>query len=99
MFEDSGNTDMQGRVGRDVAIPTPHRTGRADFRHPVPHGRASLAAIRCRFVDRFARLKVLSCFLTTVLSSRRLPSLDRVPARAVPRRPQYYEGRAILSLT
>jgi hypothetical protein len=23
----------------------PHRTGRAGFRHPVPHGRASLAAV------------------------------------------------------
>src|SRR3954453_13330295 len=25
------------RVGGDVAIPTPHRPGRADFPHPVPH--------------------------------------------------------------
>src|SRR3954451_15183856 len=31
------------RVGGDVAIPTPHRPGRADFPHPVPHERASLA--------------------------------------------------------
>ena len=30
------------RVGGDVAIPTPHRPGRADFPHPVPHARASL---------------------------------------------------------
>ena len=30
------------RVGGDVAVPTPHRPGRADFPHPVPHGRASL---------------------------------------------------------
>jgi hypothetical protein len=50
------------------------------------------SAIRCRFVDRFARPEVPSCFPSTVLSSRRLPSLDRVPARAVPRRHQYYEG-------
>ena len=26
------------RVGGDVAIPTPHRSGRAEFPHPVPHG-------------------------------------------------------------
>ena len=31
------------RVGGDVAIPTPHRPGRADFPHPVLHGRVSLA--------------------------------------------------------
>ena len=30
------------RVGGDVAIPTPHSAGRADFPHPVPHGRDSL---------------------------------------------------------
>jgi len=32
-----------GRVGGDVAIPTPHRPGRAGFPHPVLHGRVSLA--------------------------------------------------------
>ena len=31
------------RVGGDVAAPTPHRPGRADFPHPVLHGRDSLA--------------------------------------------------------
>ena len=31
------------RVGEDVAIPTPHRSGRAGFPHPVLHGRVSLA--------------------------------------------------------
>jgi Transposase zinc-binding domain/Putative transposase len=31
------------RVGGDVPIPTPHRPGRADFQHPVLHGRALLA--------------------------------------------------------
>src|SRR3954447_24959175 len=31
-----------GRVGGDVAIPTPHRPGRAGFPHPVLHARASL---------------------------------------------------------
>jgi hypothetical protein len=30
------------RVGGDVAAPTPHRPGRADFPHPVLHARASL---------------------------------------------------------
>jgi hypothetical protein len=35
---------MIGRVGGDVAIPTPHRPGRAGFPHPVLHARASLAA-------------------------------------------------------
>jgi hypothetical protein len=34
-----------GRVGGDVAIPTPHRPGRADFPHPVPHERASLMVV------------------------------------------------------
>jgi hypothetical protein len=33
------------RVDRGVATPTPHRTGRADFQLPVPHGRASLTAL------------------------------------------------------
>ena len=32
------------RVGGDVAIPTPHRPGRAEFPHPVLHERDSLAA-------------------------------------------------------
>ena len=32
------------RVGGDVGIPTPHRSGRAEFPHPVPHERDSLAA-------------------------------------------------------
>lgn len=30
------------RVDEDVAALVPHRPGCADFRHPVPHGRASL---------------------------------------------------------
>jgi hypothetical protein len=29
------------RVGEDVATLAPHRPGRADFRHPVPHARVS----------------------------------------------------------
>ena len=32
------------RVGGDVTAPTPHRSGRADFPHPVLHERGSLAA-------------------------------------------------------
>src|SRR5208282_2180865 len=34
---------LECRVGGDVAIPTPHRPGRAGFPHPVLHGRVSLA--------------------------------------------------------
>jgi hypothetical protein len=34
---------IECRVGGDVAIPTPHRPGRADFQHPVLHERDSLA--------------------------------------------------------
>ena len=33
------------RVGEDVTIPTPHSSGRADFPHPVLHGRASLTLV------------------------------------------------------
>ena len=44
------------RVGGDVAIPTPHRPGRADFPHPVLHGRVSLAlAYRTPSVTRLSR--------------------------------------------
>ncbi len=32
------------RVGGNAAVPTPHRPGRADFPHPVPHERVSLTA-------------------------------------------------------
>ena len=35
---------LECRVDGDVAIPTPHRPGRADFPHPVLHERDSLAA-------------------------------------------------------
>ena len=35
---------IECRVGGDVAAPTPHRPGRADFPHPVLHERDSLAA-------------------------------------------------------
>jgi hypothetical protein len=40
------------RVGEDVAIPTPHRSGRANFQHPVPHGRALLAGAYRRWTIR-----------------------------------------------
>ena len=58
-----GDWPTPRRVDEDVAILIPHRPGCADFPLPVLHGRASLAAssaIRCCFVDRFVRLKVLS---------------------------------------
>jgi len=67
-------------------------TQRSPVDSATPRLDLASSAIRCRFVDRFARPKVLSCFPSTVLSSRRLPFLDRVPARPVPRRHQYYEG-------
>src|SRR5215217_6253525 len=38
------------RVGGDVAAPTPHRPGRADFPHPVPRGRVSLGTVYCRMI-------------------------------------------------
>src|SRR5262245_61349144 len=50
------------------------------------------SAIRCRFVYRFVRLKVLSCVPSAVLSTRRLPSLDWVPMSSVPQRHEHYEG-------
>ena len=40
----AGLRRIECRVGGDVAIPTPHRPGRADFPHPVLHERDSLAA-------------------------------------------------------
>jgi hypothetical protein len=33
---------LNGRVGEDVTTLAPHRSGRADFQHPVPHARVSL---------------------------------------------------------
>ena len=41
---------------------------------------------------RFARLKVLSCVPSAVLSTRRPPSLDWVPMSLVPQRHEHYEG-------
>jgi putative transposase len=35
---------LECRVDGDVAVPIPHRPGRADFPHPVLHERDSLAA-------------------------------------------------------
>ena len=67
-------------------------TQRSPVDSATPRLDLASSAIRCRFVYRSAGPKVPSCFPSTALSSRRLPSLDRVPARPVPRRPQYYEG-------
>jgi hypothetical protein len=51
------------------------------------------SAIRCRFVDRFVRLKVLSRVSRQRFSPRdALPSLCRVPASPVPRRHRSYGG-------
>jgi len=40
----SGVVHAQCRVGGGVTTPTPHRPGRADFPHPVPHVAGSLVA-------------------------------------------------------
>ena len=50
------------------------------------------SAIHCRFVPRFAGYKVPSRFPSMALSTRRPPSLHRVPASPVPRLPRYYAG-------
>ncbi len=50
------------------------------------------SAIHCRFVPRLPGYKVPSRFPPMVLSTRRPPSLHRVPASPVPRLPRYYEG-------
>src|SRR5215831_7749157 len=51
------------------------------------------SAIRCRFVNRFARPKVLSHVARQRFSPRDAPLfLDRIPARPVLRCHQYYEG-------
>jgi hypothetical protein len=46
----------------------------------------------CRIVDTGYRAQSPPVFLDMVLSTRRLPSLLRVPASLVPRSLQYYEG-------
>jgi hypothetical protein len=43
---------IECRVGGDVTIPTPHSPGRANFQHPVPHGRALLAGAYRRWTIR-----------------------------------------------
>ncbi|MFA7242588.1 MAG: hypothetical protein WC091_20965 [Sulfuricellaceae bacterium] len=42
--ETQRNTELLRRVGRDVTAPTPHRTGRAQLRLPVPQCTASLTS-------------------------------------------------------
>ena len=42
LYESGSIVEVACRVGEDVATLTPHRSGRAVFPHPVPHGRASL---------------------------------------------------------
>jgi transposase len=42
LYEDGTIYEVACRVGEDVAILTPHGPGRADFPHPVLHGRVSL---------------------------------------------------------
>jgi hypothetical protein len=71
-----------------------HTTGCADFPLPVPRGRAS-RPVQLSAAVSWTGLrdpKFSPCCPSAVLSSRRPPSLDRVPARLVPRRRRYYEG-------
>jgi len=42
LYEKSDIYEVACRVGEDVSTLAPHRPGRAEFPHPVPHGRASL---------------------------------------------------------
>ena len=52
LVADAGNASQLAfcRVGGDVAAPTPHRPGRADFPHPVLHERASLGTAYWRVI-------------------------------------------------
>ena len=68
------------RVGGDVAAPTPHRPGRADFPHPVLHGRASLGAVYWRMIRAGGR--------GWRLSSSRRRSHRKFPCR--PRRDNHF---------
>src|SRR4029450_4178607 len=75
-----------------------HITPSVTCRQRTTRGRTSAlvsilasSATRCRFVDRFVRLKVLSrVSRQTVLSARHPAFLDRVPVSPVPRCHRYY---------
>jgi hypothetical protein len=43
--QEPGITHVGCRVGGGVAVPAPHRSGRAVFPHPVLHGIDSLATV------------------------------------------------------
>jgi hypothetical protein len=45
LYEGGRIQEAACRVVEDVATLNPHRPGRADFPHPVPHGRASLPTV------------------------------------------------------
>jgi len=74
----------------DVEIDHPTQSTSVD--RATPRFDLASSAIRCRFVHRFVRPKVLPCCPSAVLSSRRPPSLGWVPVSPVPQRRQYYEG-------
>ena len=77
---DRGVTEAACRVGGDVAAPTPHRPGRADFPHPVLHGRVSLGAVYWRMIRAGGR--------GWRLSSSRRRSQRKFPCR--PRRDSHF---------
>ena len=89
-FPASGSSRESFADGEVVTIAIDHRatqslTGEAT---DPPTG----AAIHCHYVDRAAGYLSLALFPAMALSTRRPPSLVRVPASPVPRCRRYYEG-------
>ena len=82
--------DIESKYFFDVEIDDPTQSTSVD--RATPRFDLGSSAIRCRFVHRFVRPKVLPCCPSAVLSSRRPPSLGWVPVSPVPQRRQYYEG-------
>jgi hypothetical protein len=71
------------------------RIGRPAHRHSLLGQTFSISrqfGYPCRIVNTGYRVQSPPVFLDMVLSSRRLPSLLRVPASLVPRSRRYYEG-------
>src|SRR5215470_19991115 len=66
-----------------------------DHRHSLIEGRRAVSPVRLSIVVSWTGLQgscPFPCVPPMVLSSRRLPSLLRVPASLVPRSHRYYEG-------
>ena len=84
-----------GSVG-NVELNISHRSERAQLTHSVPRMADSRLTFRTAIpggsVDGVPGLWFPCRFPSVVLLIRHPPSLRRVPADPVPRRPQYYEG-------